>query len=128
MPVLFRGILFFNDSLVDRRLSSLLNLTSILGAFKYQESIYMFYQGRRDGTSSVAFEVLIMNCNKDLINLFIFNYLASNINLFIFHCLTLTINLFIFSCLTSNFVFRKSYIFQAEENDCLWACVRIFGF
>ena len=53
----------------------------------------LFQWGRtqecREGTSSVAFEVLIMNCEKDFIHWFIFNYLASNINLFIFNCLTL---------------------------------------
>ena len=52
-------------------------------------------QRGRKGTSSVAFQVLTMNCKIDSINLFIFNYLELNINLFIF------------DCLTSNFCFRK---------------------
>ena len=33
-----------------------------------------FNQGRRVGTSSVPFEVLIMNCEIDFINLFIICY------------------------------------------------------
>ena len=64
-------------------------------------------QGRSEGTSSAALEVLIINCKIDFINLFIFNCLTSNINLFIFNCLTSNINLFNFNCLTSNFCFLK---------------------
>ena len=41
-------------------------------------------QGRSEGTSSVAVEVLIINCQIYFINLFIFNCLTSNIKLFIF--------------------------------------------
>ena len=40
------------------------------------------FQARSEGTSSVTFEVLIINCEIDFINLFIFNYFTSNINLF----------------------------------------------
>ena len=60
-------------------------------------------QGHREGTSSVAFEVLIMNCEIDSINLFIFNYLPLNINLFIFNCLT------------SNFCFPKNIYFASRR-------------
>ena len=35
-------------------------------------------QGRSEGTSSVAFDVLIINCQIEFINLFIFNCLRSN--------------------------------------------------
>ena len=84
-------------------------------------------QRRREGTSSVAFEVLRINCKKGFINLFIFNYLASNINLLIFNCLTWDINLFIFNFLRQIFVFEKVYISQAEENGCLWMRVFILG-
>ena len=56
-------------------------------------------QGSREGTSIVAFKVLITNYQIDFINLFIFN------------CLTLNINLFIFNCLTSNFCFPKNTSF-----------------
>ena len=59
------------------------------------------------GSSSVAFEVLIINCQIDFMNLFIFNCLTSDIILFIFNCLRSDINLFIFNCLTSNFCYPK---------------------
>ena len=76
----------------------------------------IYVQGHREGTSSVAFEVLIMNCEIDFINLFIFNYLASSIILFIlFNCLTLNINLSIFNCLTSNFCFPKNIYFASRR-------------
>ena len=75
----------------------------------------MWKNVRREGTSSVEFEVLIMNSEKDFIHWFIFNYLASNINLLIFNCLTLNINLFIFDCLTSNFCFPKNIYFASRR-------------
>ena len=59
------------------------------------------FQGRSEGTSSVTFEVLIINCEIDFINLFIFN------------CLTSNVNLFYFSCLTSNFYFPKNTSFAS---------------
>ena len=88
------------------------------------------YQGRSEGTSSVAFEVLIIKSEIDFINRLIFNCLTSNINLLIFNCLTLNINLFKFNRLTSNFCFffKFSYFSQAEENGCLWMRVLSFGF
>ena len=52
-------------------------------------------EGRSEGTSSVAVEVLIVNHHMKFINLFISN------------CLTPNINLFIFNCLTSSFCFPK---------------------
>ena len=80
-------------------------------------------QGHREDTSSVAFEVLIMNCEEDFINLFIFNCLASNINLLIFNCLKLNINLFFFNCLTSNFCFLKNiYFISRRERQLVDAC------
>ena len=60
-------------------------------------------QGRSDSTSSVTFEVLIINCHIEFINLFIFNCLKSNINLFIFNCLT------------SNFCFPKNISFASRR-------------
>ena len=72
-------------------------------------------QGRRDGTSIVTFELLIMNCEIDFINLFIFNYLASNINLLVFNCLALNINLFIFNCLTSSSCILKNLSFTSRR-------------
>ena len=78
---------------------------------------------RREGTSTVAFEVLMMNCEKDFMHWFIFNYLASNINLFIFNCFTLNINSFIFDCLTSNFCFPKN-IYCASRREPLFEDAR----
>ena len=82
-------------------------------------------QGHREDTSSVAFEVLIMNCEEDFINLFIFNCLASNINLFIFNCLKSNINLFIFNCLTSNFCFLRN-IFHKQKRTAAGGCASVF--
>ena len=65
-------------------------------------------QGRSESTSSVAFEVLIINCHIEFINLFIFN------------CLTSNINLFIFNCPTSNFCFPKKHIFQKQKRTAAY--------
>ena len=70
-----------------------------------QMASILITQGRREGTSSVAFEVLIMNCKKDFINLFIFNYLPSNKNLFILNCLM------------SNFCFPKNMYFASRREQ-----------
>ena len=59
--------------------------------------------GRSEGSSSVAFEVLIFKSETDFMNLFIFNYLTSNINLFSFNCLT------------SNFYFLKNIFFASRR-------------
>ena len=64
-------------------------------------------QWRSEGISSVAFKVLIINCQIDFINLLIFN------------CLTLDINLFIFNCLTSNFCFPKIISFASRRERLL---------
>ena len=64
-------------------------------------------QERSNGTSSVAFEVLIINCQIGFINLFIFN------------CITLDINLFIFNCLTPNFYFPKIISFARRRERLL---------
>ena len=72
-------------------------------------------QGCSEGSSSVAFEVLIIKSKIDFINLFIFNCLTSNINLLIFNCLTSNINLFNFNCLTSNFCFPKNIFFTSRR-------------
>ena len=76
-------------------------------------------QGRSEGASSVAFEVLIIKSEIDFINLFIFNCLTSNINLFIFNCLTSNINLFNFDCLTSN-LFSEEHIFRKQNRTVVY--------
>ena len=70
-------------------------------------------QGRSEGTSSVAFEVLIINCQIYFINLFIFN------------CLTLNIKLFIFQLFDVKFLFSKNHLFRKHN---LWTHVLSFGF
>ena len=62
-----------------------------------------YIQRRSEGTSSVAFEVLIINCHIEYINLFIFN------------CLTSNIKLLIFNCLMSNFCFPKNMSFTSRR-------------
>ena len=52
--------------------------------FSLLDEIRNTKQGRSEGTSSVAFEVPIINCQIYFINLFIFNLLTVNIKLFIF--------------------------------------------
>ena len=69
-------------------------------------------QGRTEGMSSVTFEVLMMNCKIDSINLFIFKYLALNISLFILNCLT------------SNFYFPKN-IYFASRREPLFMDARV---
>ena len=71
-------------------------------------------QGRSEGISSVAFEVLIINCQIYFINLFIFN------------CLTLNINCSSSSSLMSNFCFPKIMSFTNRRERLfmdLWMCV-----
>ena len=80
----------------------------------------------RDGNSSVSYEVLIMNCEKDFINMFIFNYLASNINLFIFNSLTLDINLSIFNFLMSRYCIPKN-IFCKQKRMAVCGRSSIFA-
>ena len=66
----------------------------------------------REGTSSVAFEVLIMNCKIHFINFF--NYLASNINFIIFNCLASS----------SDLCFPKP-IFLKQKRTAFYGCTSI---
>ena len=65
-------------------------------------------QGRSESTSSVAFELQIINYQRYFINLFIFN------------CLKLNIKLFIFKLFDVKFLFSENRLSQTEENGCLW--------
>ena len=82
---------------------------------KSLDYVCVILQGRSEGDSSVAFEVLIIKSEIDFIDLFIFNCLTSNINLFIFNYLTSNIDLFNFNCLTSNFCFPKNIFFASRR-------------
>ena len=62
---------------------------------------FYHFQGRCKGISSVAFEVLIINCLIYFINLFIFNCLTSNIKLFSFKLFNVK------SLFSENHVLRK---------------------
>ena len=100
---------------------------------QWKMEMYVFFyvtQGHNEDTSSVAFEVLIINCKIDFINLFIFNCLTSNIYLFIFNCLTSNVNLFNFNCLTPNFCFPKNISLASRRerlfmDTCPW--FRVFN-
>ena len=72
---------------------------------------YLFlgdYQRRRKGTSNVAFEVLITNCQIYFINLFIFN------------CLTLNIKLIIFKLFDVKFLFSKNHAFRKQKRTAVY--------
>ena len=65
-------------------------------------------QQRSEGTSSVAFEVLIINCKICFIYLFIFN------------CLTLNIKLFIFKLLDVEFLFSENHAFRKQKRTAVY--------
>ena len=72
---------------------------------------YLFwcdYQRRRKGTSNIAFEILITNCQIYFINLFIFN------------CLTLNIKLFIFQFFDVKFLFSKNHVFRKQKRMAVY--------
>ena len=67
-------------------------------------------QGRNEGTSSVAFEVLVINCQMCFIHLFIFN------------CLTLNIKLFIFKLFDVKCLFSEKHVFRKQKRTAsLWS-------
>ena len=65
-------------------------------------------QGRSEGTSSVAFKILIMNCQIYFISLFIFN------------CLTLNINVLIFNLFDVPFLFSENNIFCKQKRTAVY--------
>ena len=73
-----------------------------------QKGLYLCEQGRSEGTSSVAFEVLIINCQIYFINLFIFN------------CLTLNIKLFIFKLFDVEFLFSENHVFCKQKERAVY--------
>ena len=67
-------------------------------------------QGRSEGTSSLAFEVLKINCQIYFINLFIFNRL------------TLNIKMFVFKLFDVKFLFSENHVFcKQKRTACLWS-------
>ena len=65
-------------------------------------------QGHSEGTSSIAFQVLIINCQIYFINLFIFN------------CLTLNIKLFIFKLFDVKFLFSENHVFRKQKRTAVY--------
>ena len=70
--------------------------------------ILSIFQGRSEGASSVAFEVLIINCQICFINSFIFN------------CLTLNIKLFIFKVFEVKFLFSENHVFRKQKRKTVY--------
>ena len=70
-------------------------------------------QRRSEGTSSVAFEVLIINCQIYFINLFIFN------------CLTLNIKLFIFKLFDVTFLFSENHVFRKQKRTAVYGVMDV---
>ena len=93
----FTEILFFILHILNGHPSGTLLFILSLKALRNQRC--------SESTSSVAFEVLIINCRIEFMNLFIFN------------CLALNINLFILNCLTSNFCFPKNIYFASRKEQ-----------
>ena len=77
-------------------------------AWYYSLSSAKSPQGCSEGTSSVTFEVLIINCQICFINLFIFN------------CLTLNIKLFIFKLFDVKFLFSKNHVFRKQKRTAVY--------
>ena len=65
-------------------------------------------QGSSEGTSSVSFEVLIINCQMYFINLFILN------------CLTLNIKLFIFKLFGVKYLCPKNHVFRKQNKTAVY--------
>ena len=80
---------------------------------------YHRIQGRSEGTSSLAFEVLIVKSEIDFVNLFIFNCLTSNISLFNFNCLS---SIF---CFPRNIFFRKQKRTDVHGRASLFSGVQL---
>ena len=84
-----------------------------------KDNIDILMQGRSEGTSSVAFKVLIINCQIYFINSFIL------------HCLTLNTKLFIFKFFDVKFLFSENHVFVNRRERLfmeLWTRVLSFGF
>ena len=67
--------------------------------------------GRSEGTSSVSFGVLIINCYIYFINSFIFN------------CLTLNLKLFIFKLFDVKFLFSEYHVFRKQKITAVYGVI-----
>ena len=77
----------------------------VLHVKKYK--VILSLQGHSEGTSSGAFEVLIIICQIYFINLFIFN------------CLKLNIKLFIFKLFDVKFLFSENHVFRKQKRTAV---------
>ena len=79
---------------------------------KQRKILIVFYdiiaQGRGESTSSVAFEILIINCQIYFINSFIFN------------CLKFNIKLFIFKLFDVKFLFSENHVFREQKRTAVY--------
>ena len=79
---------------------------------KQRKILIVFYdiiaQGRGESTSSVAFEILIINCQIYFINSFIFN------------CLKFSIKLFIFKLFDVKFLFSENHVFRKQKRTAVY--------
>ena len=73
----------------------------------------LFFQGCSECSSSVAFEVLIINCQIYFINSFIFN------------CLTLNIKLFIFKLFDVKFLFSENHVFRKQKRTAVYGAMDV---
>ena len=82
---------------------------------KQRKILIVFYdiiaQGRGESTSSVAFEILIINCQIYFINSFIFN------------CLKFNIKLFIFKLFDVKFLFSENHVFRKQKRTAVYGLV-----
>ena len=85
--------------------------------FEFFSAILKFVQQRikrrGKGTSSVAFEVLIINCQIYFINLFIFN------------CLKLNVKLLIFKLPDVKFLFSENHYFRKQKRTAVYGLVDV---
>ena len=75
---------------------------------QFGNSLELFFLGGSKGTSSVAFEVLIINCQTYFINLFIFK------------CLTINMKVFIFKMFDVKFLFSENHVFREKKRTAVY--------
>ena len=107
----------FTKTVNDWKPTAIFTKSFILGVpnslSTYNECCWIYlmwqpHQGRSEGTSSVAFEVLIINCQIYFINSFIFN------------CLTLNIKLFIFKLFDVKSLFSENHVFANRRERLVY--------
>ena len=85
----------------------------VLRLYPIQVVVSLAFQRRSKGTSSVAFKVLIINCQTYFINLFIFN------------CRALNIKLFIFKLFDVKFLFSENHVFRKQKRTAVYGVIDV---